>query len=477
MKLIWLRRDLRVEDNTALMDAIESGQAVIAIYIATPETWRKHNHSAIQADLIVRRLGELKQELSALGIPLYYQQVDTYAHAAELISRLAIEIGVSSVHLNKEYELNEVKRDELLSELLRSEKVDVQAVDDKCIYSPGLIKNKQGDYFKVFTPFKRAYLARLYQSSFKVNKPSKVAQPVTMIESRLVELFDENVVQFDYPREPSGAYPVSRDAILNRLRAFVSNDCEQYSERRDFPAINGTSGLSCYLAIGALSVRQCMARVMYQQALPLTAGREVWQSELIWREFYQHLIYFEARLSKGRSFTPWGDNLTWRNDDKEIEAWKSGNTGYPIVDAAMTQLNQTGWMHNRLRMIVASFLVKDLLVDWRIGEAYFMQKLIDGDYAANNGGWQWCASTGCDGQPYFRIFNPITQGEKFDPKGEFVRCWLPELAQVPDKYIHQPWRWDHVKALSYPTPIVDHKVQRAITLANYKNAKDVLNAT
>jgi len=167
----------------------------------------------------------------------------------------------------------------------------------------------------------------------------------------------------------------------------------------------------------------------------------------------------------------------WPNRDEHITAWKEGKTGYPIVDAAMRQLNQTGWMHNRLRMIVASFLIKDLHVDWRIGEAYFMSKLIDGEFAANNGGWQWCASTGCDGQPYFRIFNPTTQGERFDPSGDFVRRWIPELADVPAKYIHQPMKWNRVKEASYPSPIVDHKVQREITLANYKDAKDIMNAT
>jgi deoxyribodipyrimidine photo-lyase len=218
-----------------------------------------------------------------------------------------------------------------------------------------------------------------------------------------------------------------------------------------------------------------MARLMYQQALPLQGGREVWQSELIWREFYQHLIYFEPKLSKGHSFTMWGDNLVWRNNPAEIEAWKRGRTGYPIIDAAMAQLNNTGWMHNRLRMVVASFLVKDLHVDWRIGEEYFMSNLIDGDYAANNGGWQWCASTGCDGQPYFRIFNPITQGEKFDSDGSFIRRWIPELETVPEQYIHKPWCWPKAKSLSYPSPIVDHKTEREITLALYKNAKENLD--
>jgi len=473
MKIVWFRRDLRVDDNTALISAIESGEPVVAVYVATPQTWRNHHHSAIQADLIFRRLVALKQELSELNISLYYAQVDTFSQSAQLVAKLAEEIGASSVSLNKEYEFNESKRDELLFDLLSHAQIDVHAFDDKCLFPPGSVKNKQGDYFKVFTPFKRAYLTKLYQSSFTVNKPNEMSEQI-FLTSELVKLFGDRSL-FEYPREQSEQYPVGRDEIIQKLRDFVADDADSYSERRDFPAISGTSTLSCYLAIGALSIRQCMARLMYQQALPLHGGREVWQSELIWREFYQHLIYFEPKLSKGHSFTMWGDNLVWRNNPAEIEAWKRGRTGYPIIDAAMAQLNNTGWMHNRLRMVVASFLVKDLHVDWRIGEEYFMSNLIDGDYAANNGGWQWCASTGCDGQPYFRIFNPITQGEKFDSDGSFIRRWIPELETVPEKYIHKPWCWPNAKSLSYPSPIVDHKTEREITLALYKNAKENLD--
>jgi deoxyribodipyrimidine photo-lyase len=204
----------------------------------------------------------------------------------------------------------------------------------------------------------------------------------------------------------------------------------------------------------------------------LSKGQEVWFSELLWRDFYQHLIYFEAKLSRSKSFLAWGDRLNWHSNADHFDAWKRGDTGYPIIDAAMRQLNQTGWMHNRLRMVVASFLVKDLHIDWRCGEAYFMSNLIDGDYASNNGGWQWCASTGCDGQPYFRIFNPVSQGERFDSTGEFVRTWIPELHTVPDRFVHKPWLWSESHDLDYPPPIVDHKREREITLQLYQQAKD-----
>ncbi|NVD08848.1 deoxyribodipyrimidine photo-lyase [Vibrio sp. JPW-9-11-11] len=470
MKLVWLRRDLRVEDNSALYHACTSGEPVVAIYVATPGTWQQHHMAPIQADLIYRRLFELQKDLNQHNIPLIYTQVETFTESAQLVAKLALEHSVTGVYFNKEYELNEVQRDGQLVDLLAESEVEWHTFDDKCLLPPGSVKNKQGDYFKVFTPFKRAYLTTMYQSPWRVTKIRPVANPAIWNDSTVSELSLQS--RFDYPRQTSEGYVVDTESIIEQLREFERNSAEVYDKQRDFPSISGTSKLSPYLAIGALSVRQCMARLTYQQPLPLTGGREIWQSELIWREFYQHLIYFEDKLSKGRSFTPWGDALLWKNNPALIEAWKTGNTGYPIVDAAMRQLNNTGWMHNRLRMIVASFLVKDLHVDWRIGEAYFMSKLVDGDYAANNGGWQWCASTGCDGQPYFRIFNPVTQGERFDPEGHFVCTWIPELAKLPKKCIHQPWKAPNAKALSYPAPIVDHKTEREITLALYKEAKD-----
>lgn len=470
MNLVWLRRDLRIEDNSALVNAVETGEPVVCIYTATPETWHEHGLAPIQADLIYRRLQALKQDLESLRIPLLYEEVGTYIKSAERVAEIATLLSANRVLVNKEYEVNEQRRDAALKFCLNGTAIQVKSSDDKCIFAPGSVVNKQGSYFKVFTPFKKAYLAKLGECSFQVRKP-QVASSSGLPEHLNSLLFADDVT-FSYPREPSDQYVVDTQSIIQTLRDFDSQDVEGYASNRDFPAIAGTSQLSPYLAIGALSVRQCMARLMFGQAPPLSLGREVWQSELIWREFYQHLIYFEAKLSKGRSFADWGERLVWHNEHQHIEAWKQGQTGFPIVDAAMRQLNQTGWMHNRLRMIVASFLTKDLHVDWRVGERYFMNKLADGDYAANNGGWQWCASTGCDGQPYFRIFNPITQGERFDPSGEFVRLWVPELSQVPDKHIHQPWKWSGVRSLSYPPPIVDHKVEREVTLRLYKEAKD-----
>ncbi|MBA5761420.1 deoxyribodipyrimidine photo-lyase [Vibrio sp. 404] len=467
MHIVWLRRDLRVEDNTALHHAITGGEPVVAVYIATPVTWQQHHLAPIQADLIYRRLFELQADLAKLNIPLLYQQVETFTDSVYWLVKLAADLNASKILLNKEYEWNERCRDQLLTQ---QAKCEVVSFDDKCLLAPGKVLNQQGDYFKIFTPFKRACLAQLQQTREIAKLQS--AKPLGRSDNLPFQFNDSAV--FSYSRQSSDDYCVSTKAIRQKLRAFCAESVDGYQTSRDIPSIDGTSGLSPYLAIGALSVRQCLARLQYGQGFPLELGRETWLSELIWRDFYQHLLHFEPKLSKGTNFVAWTQKVTWQNNLELLMAWQQGRTGYPIVDAAMRQLNSTGWMHNRLRMIVASFLTKDLHIHWHEGEKYFMQTLIDGDYAANNGGWQWCASTGCDGQPYFRIFNPTTQGEKFDANGEFVRRWIPELAQVPNKYLHQPWRWENVNTLSYPKPIVDHKTERALTLRFFQDAKDCL---
>lgn len=469
MKLVWFRRDLRAVDNLALQAAIASGESVVAIFVATPEQWQNHHLAPIQADFIFRRLKALQAELRQLNVALLYHETNNYQSCAEFIADLAKRNHFSEVLCNKDYELNEVLRDNYLGELLEQSDIQLSGFDDKCILPPGSVINGKGDYFKVFTPFKKAWVKSL---SIPTIHPQSQALAVNLSPELVKYEFCE-MAQFSYPRVPSHEWPVTFDEIRAELRQFCLVDVDYYHERRDYPQQDKTSRLSPYLALGILSARQCIARLFACAGeTGLSAGAQVWLGELIWREFYQHLLYFRPELAKGESFHDWGRRLVWNNNLEWFERWKQGRTGFPIVDAAMRQLNQTGWMHNRLRMIVASFLTKDLHIHWRWGEDYFMSKLIDGDYAANNGGWQWCASTGCDGQPYFRIFNPLTQSERFDPQGEFIRHWLPELEQVPTPFIHTPWEWANVSCLSYPEPIVDHKQERALTLSIYKEAKD-----
>ncbi|CAH0530148.1 deoxyribodipyrimidine photo-lyase [Vibrio hippocampi] len=467
MRMVLLYRDLRSVDNRALDYAIDGETEVVTAFCSTPKQWLQHHLSPMQADLIFRRLNSLSDELRNLNIPLLYHECDDFTAANQWLVKKALELGVNEVVLNKNYEVNERQREETLEQALTEVGITLTSIDDKCAVPPGSVVNKQGAYYKVFTPFKKAWLALGYTPQVV---PSRASVPV---KQPLSDCFTDKVT-YSYPRQDSRLWPVDSTAILQRLRAFSAARVDDYQRQRDFPAVDGTSQLSPYLAIGALSVRQCIARLYYDQpSASLSEGAVVWLSELIWREFYQHLVYFEPKLCKGEGYLDWEKHLDWSiGSEVTFEHWCRGDTGYPIVDAAMKQLNQTGWMHNRLRMIVASFLTKDLQIDWRKGERYFMTKLVDGDFASNNGGWQWCASTGCDGQPYFRIFNPITQGEKFDTKGDFIRHWLPELAEVPERYIHKPWAWQGFENLQYVAPIVDHKTQREITLQLYKNAKD-----
>jgi deoxyribodipyrimidine photo-lyase len=319
------------------------------------------------------------------------------------------------------------------------------------------------EMFKVFTPFSKAWLKRLMAEGYQVwPKPMSRGQALTW-----------SPVAFTYPKVDSRAWPIGEAAVLARLRDFCTENICAYGEQRDFPAVAGTSQLSPYLALGIISVRQCLAAMEAELGqLPFERGAVgfVWLNELIWREFYQHLLVAFPHLSKHKAFKPETDDIRWLWDETRFKAWCEGNTGYPIVDAAMRCLNKTGWMHNRLRMVVASFLTKDLHIDWRLGERYFMQHLIDGELAANNGGWQWAASTGADAAPYFRIFNPTTQGQRFDEQGRFIKQWLPELVNVPEKHIHTPHAWLVIARPqhAYPMPIVDHSESRAIALALFQ---------
>jgi deoxyribodipyrimidine photo-lyase len=466
--LVWFRNDLRVNDNLALAAACRDPDArVIGIYIATPQQWRQHDMSARQAEFIWQHLQSLHSALALRGIELFIRQVDDFDGTVEYLKSFCEEQNVDALFYNYQYELNERQRDASVEKTLGREVV-CQGLDDSVLLPPGSVITGNHEMYKVFTPFSKAFIKRLREGL-----PECVAPPKTR-EAALSE--PENITEFDYPRQPvdPNLFPVGEQQAINQLRQFCRQAVAEYEQQRDFPAIDGTSRLSAYLAIGVLSPRQCLHRLLKEHPQVLDGGAgAVWLNELIWREFYRHLLVAYPKLCRHQPFIPWTDNVIWQQDEQLLIAWQQGQTGYPIVDAAMRQLNTTGWMHNRLRMVVASFLVKDLLIDWRQGERYFMSQLIDGDLAANNGGWQWAASTGTDAAPYFRIFNPTTQGERFDGKGEFIRQWLPELGAVPDKYIHTPWIWAEKQQLTldYPQPIVDHKQARIATLAAYEVAR------
>lgn len=460
--ILWIRRDLRVHDNPALSEAIAQGVNT-AVFISTPKQWQQHDLAPIKADFIRRHLDRFAQQLSDYGIEFVHLSATDFAHQQQVLLQFCQAKGYDTVLANTEPEDDEVVRDRHIAQ----SGLHLKLWQCDTILPPGSVLNKQGDMFKVFTPFKNAWLKRVQQVGIEC-VPSPAASTVLPSDVSIAP------VTFDYPQLDSSAWPCSDAVMAEVLPRFWQYKLLNYAATRDFPSIKGTSGISPYLAIGAISPRwlalqliQAQPEVIYDQQ----HGAFTWLNELIWRDFYRHLLFHYPNLVKGDNFQTKYQLAQWPGSDEAFNAWAQGRTGYPIVDAAMKQLLHSGWMHNRLRMIVASFLTKHLLVDWHKGERFFMQHLIDGDFSANNGGWQWAASTGCDAQPYFRIFNPITQSQKFDPQGEFIRKYLPELKNVPDKYIHFPHEYIEKNGVvsEYWQPIVDHKQARLRALAFYKS--------
>lgn len=469
--VFWFRQDLRWLDNPGLQAAAQAasqlGARLEALYVATPAQWQAHDKSAIQADLLERRLNELGAQLAALGVPLRVHQVGYFAEVAEFMPAFLASTAADPVlglYANRELPPDEIHRDAAVQQRLQALNVTCHWFDERCLLPPGSVLTGQREMFKVYTPFSRAWLRQVWQQGVSLSPTLTSQGPVCAWQP----------VHLDYPKKDSRSWPVAEAEVASLLQQFIQCRVRDYAEQRDRPAAAATSRLSAYLALGILSVRQCVAALQAELGyLPMDAAQPgfAWLNELIWREFYQHLLAAYPRLAMGRTFKAEWQQVPWMADESRFLAWCDGMTGYPLVDAAMRGLKQTGWMHNRLRMIVASFLTKDLQQPWWWGERYFMQQLIDGELAANNGGWQWSAGTGADASPWFRIFNPTTQSEKFDPEGQFIRHYLPELAAVPVAYIHAPQAWlaAHGLAHTYPAPLVDHAKARQITLAMFKS--------
>ena len=474
MNLIWFRNDLRVNDNPALYAAM-GNESNIAVYFIAPEQWRVHDMAPIKQDLILRQLTTLTKQLETLGVPLLVLNAHDYAGIIPAMMNLVNKYKIQGVYFNYEYEWNESQLTELLSAQLTSVNVGVHGYHDQCLIEPGSIQNKQGSFYKVFTAFKNAYLSVLNEKSRPLyarpsaQSPVKIKPDIELLTRiNLNALSETSIAQ---KQRWQTDWPVSEDYPLTLLEQFIEDDIVHYHAQRDIPSISGTSKLSAYLAIGAISVRQCFqAAVVTHKGLD-NQGVNTWVVEIIWRDFYRHLMVAFPDICRYKPFKAHTDQLPWKQDTGLFRAWCQGQTGYPIVDAAMRQLNQTGWMHNRLRMVTAMFLTKHLFIDWRLGEQYFMAHLVDGDLASNNGGWQWSASTGVDAVPYFRIFNPTRQSQRFDEKGEFIRQYVPELAQLDNKSIHQPSAKQVIEC-DYVTPIVEHKASVAQTKTYFKQLSD-----
>ena len=466
--LVWFRNDLRVSDNPALYHSSEQSQ-VIAVYLTFKAQWQEHNDSDNKLWFAMQNLHELELKLKALNIPLVVLHADSFNQSASTLLKLSEQLGCTGISWNDEYGLNEESRDALVEKSFRDSGLDCQRHNDQTLFRPGSVRNGKGDYFKVFTPFRKALYRQLQPEQLNClpaparQKPLSTKLPKSVSYNDLYRPLSEQVPDLWQPGE---------EAAHHQLGLFINEKSEDYKANRDLPDQPYTSTVSPYLATGVLSVRQCFYAVWMANQGELDTGSDglqCWMSELIWREFYRHILHGFPRLSMNRAFIEQTEKLPWCNDTSNFKAWCEGKTGYPIVDAAMKQLLATGWMHNRLRMITAMFLTKNLMIDWRQGEAFFMQHLIDGDFASNNGGWQWSASTGTDAAPYFRMFNPVNQSEKFDPEGSFIRKWLPELSDLSSKQIHAPWQ--HELDINYPKPIVDHGASRQRVLAAFKALK------
>ncbi len=464
--LVWFRRDLRDFDHAALHHALNQARQVVCAFIFDREILdRLPNPADRRVEFIHASVAELQQALAAKGGGLIVR----YGVAREEIVRLAAELGVDALFYNHDDDPAARARDADVEAALASRQVAVHHYKDTVIFERDEVLTGAGTPFSVFTPYKNAWLKALTPSCLRgwsVEDTDRLvphSTPLPGLEG--MGFAPTNLRELKLPTGMAGGAQLFDD-FLDRI--------ERYQETRDFPAIKGPSYLSVHLRFGTVSIRQ-LAAAAWQHG---GRGAQTWLSELIWRDFYHQVLWHRPEVAAGHAFKAQYDDLPWPNPPGHFEAWCAARTGYPLVDAAMRQLNQTGYMHNRLRMVAASFLTKDLLVDWRLGERYFADALIDFDLAANSGGWQWAASVGCDAQPWFRIFNPVTQSERFDAEGRFIRRYLPELAGVADRYIHAPWtmpdaeqsRCGVVIGRDYPAPVVDHAVQRVQALALFRSA-------
>ncbi|KAL8922705.1 MAG: hypothetical protein Q9208_005018 [Pyrenodesmia sp. 3 TL-2023] len=483
----WFKWDLRTYDNKALHLASKlaknHGVPLICLHIISPQDYKAHMTSPARVDFALRTLKVLKEDLARLNIPLYVETVEKRKTIPDRIFELCGNWGASHLFCNIEYEVDELRREALLTRRGVKRGIAVTVVHDTCVVAPGELSSGSGGQYAVYSPWYRAWMAHIHQHPHQIDL---FDPPAANPESCLQDYAD--IFAAPIPSAPanksltpeekarfSTLWPPGEHEAHERLAKFLNEKVNRYKEGRNFPAANSTAVLSVHFASGTLSARTAVSRAQAANTTPrLDGGNEGirgWISELAWRDFYKHVLVHWPYICMNKPFKPEYTNIEWEYDDALFQKWCLGQTGYPFVDAAMRQLNHTAYMHNRARMTVASFLAKDLLIDWRRGERYFMEHLIDGDFASNNGGWGFSASTGVDPQPYFRVFNPYLQGEKFDAEGEYIRKWVPELKGVRGKAIHDPYgrgAGREAKMAGYPKACVVHKESRERALKRYK---------
>jgi deoxyribodipyrimidine photo-lyase len=469
--LVWFRRDLRVDDHAALHHALLSSQRVFAVFVFDTALLADLPLDDRRVQFIHACVHELDTRLRELGGYLIVK----HGRAAQEIPQLAAELDAESVFVNRDYEPQAIARDRAVEASLRAAGRSLQSFKDQVIFERDEVRTQAGGPFSVFTPYKNAWLKRL-QAEPEVLLPFETRTHAGTLAPACAEPLLPGLAQLGFT--PAGPIAnAGEKGAEQALSAFLGR-LARYDRERDYPALDATSRLSMHLRFGTLSVRRLL-RLLRERARDGSAGGgdAVWLSELIWREFYMMILWRHPRVVT-QSFKPAFDAVRWEEGehaDALFAAWCEGRTGYPLVDAAMAQLNQTGFMHNRLRMVTASFLTKDLGIAWQRGERHFALRLLDYELSSNNGGWQWAASTGCDAQPWFRIFNPVTQSRRFDPDGAFIRRWLPQLARLEGAAIHAPWlakpaqleQAGVVLGRDYPAPVVDHEQARVKTLARF----------
>lgn len=467
--LTWIRRDLRLHDHHALSESLKSADETIVVFIFDETILENlHNKNDLRVTFIMQSLKEIETTLAKLGSSLLVR----FGNPVTLIPQIVDEYKIEGLFFNRDYEPYAKLRDSEVTKKLKAKNVEVSSYKDSVFYEKNEVLNGSGEIYKVFTPYKNKWLEKFHAQENTASEYFILNKKFYQYKNPKNVLDTDWFYEIGFVETPGVLTGGSNEALnlLSHFRQYISN----YKEARDVPALEQTSNLSTYIRMGNLSVRD-MIRLSIEKKNP---GYETWLSEIIWRDFYHMILDAYPRIEKN-SFKPQYDAINWQGKKVDFEKWCDGQTGFPIVDSAMRCLNATGLMHNRLRMIVASFLTKTLLIDWRLGEKYFAEKLYDYDMAANNGGWQWSASTGVDAQPYFRIFNPYSQSEKFDSEGVFIRRWCPELTDLSNKKIHAPQEMDMfeqaqsgcVVGRDYPYPIVDYKTQRDKALKMYKEIR------
>ena len=465
--LFWFRGDLRLDDNPGLKACFEISEEVHAIYIFSKKQLNLHNEANVKIDFLIKNLISLESDLKNLNIPLTIINSDGFEDDPLLISELASQRKLKKVFWNKQFGEDETQRDIKTSDLLEKLDINSESFHDQVVYAPGTLRTGQDSAYSVFTPFKRKWIDNFDMNFLDIDYKYE-KKNLTNIESNLDNLDFEKTHKADMSLWREG-----EEEAIKRVKNFLKEKAINYSKDRNDPIIDGTSRISPYLALGIISPKRCILEALKANNFEFTSGHigiTKWIDEIVWREFYRNIMFSFPKVSRGMPFQDYSRSIQWRFNEDELEAWKSGHTGFPIIDAAMRQLLHEGWMHNRLRMVVAMFFTKNMLHDWRLGEAYFMQNLIDADFSSNNGGWQWSSSTGTDAAPYFRIFNPITQSTNFDKEGLFIKKYVPELKELDKSVIHNP-PIEHRKYCKYPNPILDLKESRLRAIEAFKHAK------